>query len=708
MKDCTLLLEQRLSLTRTDDRTTKIFDFTLPEGNYALLVQLDYLPKRSENSEDSLQIIESTLRDHAPWMYTSDRSRYLPLTNLITVSLDSPDGYCGNAHNPSSSQSIYIGRKFASPGFLSDALVPGKWRLCLHIHALVTDQCTVNVSVSAVEDSRTEASPARDIPTFSTDTVGSGKLRWFPAELHCHTNHSDGCMTPDELASNAARQGLGVIALTDHNTSSSYRVIEPKENIINGFELTTYYGHITALGGDRFADWRELTPSDGDKCLREIHECGGIAGIAHPFRIGGPIGTGCHFDIDIKDPGLIDYFEISHGLSPAENPANKLALEKWLSYLDAGFRIAPVYGLDWHCPDQIPTEKGKYIATTWLATDKKVCAQSALDSLRSKRTVVSLGPLPDMTLTTREGVFYPGDSVPLGRATVSIRIYDRPAIGNVTVKAKYVRLIGKGGKELAIMPIENELCEAQLDLGVGYVFAEVLGELDGKATSLAITSPIYISHRTIITAHSGCEATPPNSIGHILASIASGADALEIDVRRRPDGVLYLSHDDAFEEAYNCPTLRRCFELVYPHPPIIVNCDVKEPNIANEVLSLARECGMATRLVFTGELLTDEGIEMNRSESEWWVNLQYAGTHEEELEIALEKIKLSGSPYLNMKHKLIAPDLPALGCGVPLSGWTASNEKDISRILELGVYNITTRTPLLAVQLRDEYEASLK
>jgi predicted metal-dependent phosphoesterase TrpH len=38
------------------------------------------------------------------------------------------------------------------------------------------------------------------------------------ADLHLHTNFSDGTYTPEELAGHAKRQGLAVVALTDHDT----------------------------------------------------------------------------------------------------------------------------------------------------------------------------------------------------------------------------------------------------------------------------------------------------------------------------------------------------------------------------------------------------------------------------------------------------------------------------------------------------------
>ena len=45
-------------------------------------------------------------------------------------------------------------------------------------------------------------------------------MRYYPFELHCHTVHSDGSFTPEELVKAAKARGLSGIALTDHNTAS--------------------------------------------------------------------------------------------------------------------------------------------------------------------------------------------------------------------------------------------------------------------------------------------------------------------------------------------------------------------------------------------------------------------------------------------------------------------------------------------------------
>ena len=75
------------------------------------------------------------------------------------------------------------------------------------------------------------------------------------AELHNHTTESDGSLSVKELMHLADEKGYGVLALTDHNTCSGHRLAEQvikddglSTDLIRGVELTTFYGHVLALG----------------------------------------------------------------------------------------------------------------------------------------------------------------------------------------------------------------------------------------------------------------------------------------------------------------------------------------------------------------------------------------------------------------------------------------------------------------------------
>ncbi|MBN6886582.1 3',5'-nucleoside bisphosphate phosphatase [Cytobacillus horneckiae] len=65
-------------------------------------------------------------------------------------------------------------------------------------------------------------------------------------DLHLHTTASDGSFTPSEIVEKAAKKGLEVIAITDHDTidgvaEAKLKAIECNITVISGIELTTKY-----------------------------------------------------------------------------------------------------------------------------------------------------------------------------------------------------------------------------------------------------------------------------------------------------------------------------------------------------------------------------------------------------------------------------------------------------------------------------------
>lgn len=60
------------------------------------------------------------------------------------------------------------------------------------------------------------------------------------ADLHLHTNFSDGTFTPSQLIALAKKSGLGCISITDHDSVAAYLSDLPKDDIeiIPGIELT--------------------------------------------------------------------------------------------------------------------------------------------------------------------------------------------------------------------------------------------------------------------------------------------------------------------------------------------------------------------------------------------------------------------------------------------------------------------------------------
>jgi len=124
--------------------------------------------------------------------------------------------------------------------------------------------------------------------------------KWIPCELHTHTINSDGIFTLPELVNKAKEIGLECIALTDHNTTSGYSEMtdEVKKSgvqILRGIEWTTFYGHMVVLGAKKYIDWRSVGQADIHSSISHIHKADGIVGVAHPYALGSPMCTGCHW-----------------------------------------------------------------------------------------------------------------------------------------------------------------------------------------------------------------------------------------------------------------------------------------------------------------------------------------------------------------------------------------------------------------------------
>ena len=209
---------------------------------------------------------------------------------------------------------------------------------------------------------------------------------------------------------------------------------------------------------------------------------------------------------------------------------------------------------------------------------------------------------------------------------------------------------------------------------------------------------------TIITAHAGCEGTPANSLENIRAAIESGAEILEIDVNS--DGErLYLSHDSK-DDPDSCVSFETFMSILADVPALRVNCDVKQEGLLIPVMEIARRYGQEWRILYTGSC-NDDGRLAEALGADLWIGI-WGGDPETVMQEHAEKYAYLKEPFINTDAKLITDENAAYlrEHGVGLSGWTISNEADLRRFLKLGLTNITTRTPKLALALRDEIQGT--
>lgn len=316
--------------------------------------------------------------------------------------------------------------------------------------------------------------------------------KWFACELHCHTVHSDGDFTVETLLATARERKLDGICLTDHNTQSGVPEAQAIGTlpVLGGMEWTTYFGHMPVLDCKHDVDWRDALPDTIDEKLRQVHENGGICGVAHPFQIGTPICTGGHWDYNVQDWALVNYMEIWSEGSPYLNTANRRAIGLWESILDKGFHLTPTLGRDWHRP----TNNIYPAACTYLLCDgKDLTPEKMKTAIRDGHTVVSAGPL--FYFVTEAGATV-GDTVQAGETVFCIHM-DTMRADTVpqanTYTPQTVRILTNGGEILAEQAFHGGEMQIQLTLHPAHWYrAELWGEIDGKPDcQLAVTAPIY-------------------------------------------------------------------------------------------------------------------------------------------------------------------------------------------------------------------------
>jgi hypothetical protein len=116
-----------------------------------------------------------------------------------------------------------------------------------------------------------------------------GGYRILAADFHVHSFPGDGVLPPWDLAVEARRRHLDAIALTNHNSTHSWRLAQWLSPItthddgamlIPGEELTSIGYHLAVVGVTSPAEWRQSAAS----AAVAIHAMGGVAILAHPDK----------------------------------------------------------------------------------------------------------------------------------------------------------------------------------------------------------------------------------------------------------------------------------------------------------------------------------------------------------------------------------------------------------------------------------------
>ncbi|MDO4616062.1 MAG: CehA/McbA family metallohydrolase [Lachnospiraceae bacterium] len=206
-----------------------------------------------------------------------------------------------------------------------------------------------------------------------------------------------------------------------------------------------------------------------------------------------------------------------------------------------------------------------------------------------------------------------------------------------------------------------------------------------------------------LTAHSGADGTPDNTLAFVRYALTTEADALEVDVRKNTEtGELQLGHDAVHTDAQS---LREAFGLLKMHPSMKINCDLKESGLEKEVLKLAAELGIRDRLIFSGTVdpFAIEDADFRREQIYWNIEEQIPGLYERcredfdyrliAAEMMCDKMDAAGVDTVNCYYGLVDGEFMKafLRRGKRISVWTVNDMEKLTWFFNQRVRNITTR-----------------
>ena len=327
----------------------------------------------------------------------------------------------------------------------------------------------------------------------------------FAVEIHTHTNHSDAPFTVNQLIDSASEFGYDGIVMTDHNTSSGFKMASNHQKVtagqlvvLPGIEWTTYHGHMLIHDPDRDIDWRNARINNIDRYTREIKEVNGLIGIAHPFAVGSPFCTGCYWEFNIRNFDDIDYIEVWNSNQPQHTIESQKAFDWWLSLIDQGERISASTGRDWHRPDG-PEEN---MGVTYLEIEGDLTGESFKRALALGHFYITLGP----KLKFQFNHYQMGDTMSLSDCekasfvveVLPTEIHDLQPF----VTKDWTVKIWNNHTCLYESPLQKELTQRMIfesdvshPLNEGYVRVELIGTYRNQEnTRIVIGNPIYITH----------------------------------------------------------------------------------------------------------------------------------------------------------------------------------------------------------------------
>lgn len=320
-------------------------------------------------------------------------------------------------------------------------------------------------------------------------------MNFYKMEFHAHTEHSDGAFSPEELVAEAARFGYDILSITDHNTITGYEAAaaahqEGKPLLFPGIEWTTFYGHVLVLGSKKLFDWQNVRQDTFDEAVTALNRQGALVGLAHPFALGSPFCTGCHWDFTIEKWEQIAFIEVWNRENPLSSFRSQLAYELWLDRLAEGYHISCSAGRDWHRLEA----DDRSTAVTYIGL-AECQLETVHTSVEQGNFYITMGPTLKMSCQAQGKEFQMGETVPAGKVSLEIEVglTDLERLQQFQPVAQEVRVY-HGAECLATYPLSQEQKKVSCTFEAQTYFRlEVWGRFENlEETPLTLSNPWYV------------------------------------------------------------------------------------------------------------------------------------------------------------------------------------------------------------------------
>lgn len=143
------IFEIELELSAFDTQSNIQLPFIVKDNYTTMAIYFTYSPNKSNDYIAKEQVRQALEKYSLPGASAEELkvNNYLPVDNLITLSLSKNGQYLGGHHNKSNDQKIILSEKEASHGFWPVKIEPASWELQLNCHCIASKHVDAKVRI---------------------------------------------------------------------------------------------------------------------------------------------------------------------------------------------------------------------------------------------------------------------------------------------------------------------------------------------------------------------------------------------------------------------------------------------------------------------------------------------------------------------------------------------------------------------------------